>query len=160
MPQAIQPGSYLTMYGQKLQQSAQTIALQQAASPTLGQLQGITNPLAMVQTDTMIANSMAGIDSMLSTVGVGISGTPDPGQQPVNPFAGPATPGITSAGLTATPALTPTNIFAGAPVAAAPIVNAGGQNISQPSMMQGMPMAAQMLMTLFNALSRLMPPSA
>lgn len=81
MPATIMPGSYTALYGQQLQKSILIMASQKATSPaaalapTTGAAPQAANPLVMAQMDATIGNSISGMDSLLASVGVGISGS-------------------------------------------------------------------------------------
>jgi hypothetical protein len=102
MPLAITPGAYSALYAQQLQKTVSTMAVGAINNPAALFAQFSPSPFTATA-DAMIGNSVRGIDTMLASVGLGITTglTPNPletgnpfsniGGRP-NPMGGPIQP--------------------------------------------------------------------
>jgi len=98
MPLAIQPGAYAALYAQQLQKTVSTMAIGSINNPTALFAQFSPSPFTATA-DAMIGNSVQGIDTMLASVGLGITTglAPNP-LQSGNPFSNLRTPTGTMGG--------------------------------------------------------------
>jgi hypothetical protein len=87
MPLAIPPGAYASLYAQQLQKTVSTMAIGSINNPAALFAQFSPSPFTSTA-DAMIGNSVRGIDTMLASVGLGITTglTPNP-LQSGNPFS-------------------------------------------------------------------------
>lgn len=68
MPQAVQPGSYSSAYGQQLQKTIMTMA----SNPSMTAAMLTPNPM-MMQADYAIGNTIGDIDTQMAAVGISLS---------------------------------------------------------------------------------------
>jgi len=110
MPQAIQPGSYTSMYSSQLvktllMQATQMLAGGGGLGGALGGAMGITNPALIATVDNALNTTVVSLDTQLASVGIGVSsGIPQqtmatvPGAVPTAaPVAKPALPATATA---------------------------------------------------------------
>jgi hypothetical protein len=177
MPQAIMPGSYLALFGQQLQKTALIKAAQSQISPTPTQPPNPASMAMLAQADASMVSSVAGMDTMLATVGIGsANGMGTLGVSPPLPLAtgtplgpGPALNGAgsnlrvlpmsTPGAATPTPAVNPFALSAPQTPVNAPVARDITQVGSQQAPMRPM-MISRLLAMLTVALSRLVPSSS